>query len=92
MKPLTLIDKAFFLKRTLPFSLLDLDLLLTIADKLGLVVFEPGDYIFLAGEDANRMYFVVKGRVEIQQDNKQAIYTLEPGDLFGEIIFNFDGC
>ena len=61
MTRLTLIDKAFLLKRTPLFSALDLDLLLTIADKLGLVAFEPKDWIFVAEEEANRMYFIVKG-------------------------------
>ena len=84
MKRLTLIDKAFLLKRTAPFSTLDLDLLLTIADKLGLVVFDPDDYIFVIGEEANRMYFIVKGQVIIQGANQQRLYTLESGDFFGE--------
>jgi CRP/FNR family transcriptional regulator, cyclic AMP receptor protein len=84
MKNLTLIEKAFLLKRTVPFSVLDLDLLLTIADKLGLVRFDPGDYIFLNEEEANRMYFIVKGQVQIQSADKQHLYTLENGDFFGE--------
>lgn len=89
MKTLTLIDKAFLLKRTPLFSALDLDLLLTIADKLGLVLFDPKDYIFLAGEEANRMYFIVKGEVEIQTSDRQAICKLENGDFFGEeSLFN----
>jgi CRP-like cAMP-binding protein len=89
MKHLTLIDKAFLLKRTAPFSTLDLDLLLTIADKLGLVVFDPGDYIFVTQEEANRMYFIVKGQVHIQGPHKQHFYTLESGDFFGEeSLFN----
>ena len=89
MKALTLIDKAFLLKRTAIFSALDLDLLLTIADKLGLVVAEPGEVIFFAGEEANRMYFIVKGQVEIRAKAQQVIDTLEPGDFFGEeSLFN----
>lgn len=89
MKHLTLIDKAFLLKRTAPFSTLDLDLLLTVADKLGLVRFDPGDYIFVIGEEANRMYFIVNGQVQIQGANKQHFYTLENGDFFGEeSLFN----
>lgn len=89
MKRLTLIDKAFLLKRTIPFSALDLDLLLTIADKLGLVMFDPGDYIFFEEEEANRMYFIVKGQVHIQGAQKKHLYTLESGDFFGEeSLFN----
>lgn len=89
MKRLTLIDKAFLLKKTAPFGSLDLDLLLTVADKLGLIIFEPGDYIFSIEEEANRMYFIVKGRVQIQGTNKQPFYILENGDFFGEeSLFN----
>lgn len=84
MKNLTLIDKAFFLKRSPLFSALDLDLLLTIADKLVLVKFEPKDYVFIADEDANRMYFVVSGDVEIRSSAHEAICSLTPGDFFGE--------
>lgn len=89
MKRLTLIDKAFLLKRTAPFGALDLDLLLTIADKLGLVMFSPGDYIFVIEEEANRMYFIVKGQVQVQGVNKSYLHTLENGDFFGEeSLFN----
>lgn len=89
MKPLTLIEKAFLLKRTPPFSTLDLDLLLTVADKLGLVKFDPGDEIFVIGEEANRMYFIVEGQVEILSADRQLICTLRNGDFFGEeSLFN----
>ncbi len=89
MKRLTLIDKAFLLKRTPLFGALDLDLLLSIADKLGLVVFDPRDYVFVAHEDANRMYFIVKGQVEIRTPQEEPICTLGSGDFFGEeSLFN----
>ena len=89
MKHLTLIDKAFLLKRTAPFKTLDLDLLLTIADKLALVVFDPGDEIFVINEEANRMYFIVKGVVEIYRTQTETLYTLQSGDFFGEeALFN----
>jgi CRP/FNR family transcriptional regulator, cyclic AMP receptor protein len=89
MKALTLIDKAFLLKRTPLFSALDLDLLLTIADKLGFVTYEANDDIFVANEEANRMYFIVKGHVEIRNPSKQPICRLHNGDFFGEeSLFN----
>lgn len=88
MKPLTLIDKAFLLKRTILFGSLDLDLLLAIADKLPVVKFDPNDFIFVANEEANRMYFIIKGQVEIRASN-QLIETLRAGDFFGEeSLFN----
>lgn len=84
MKKLTLIDKAFLLKKNPLFGNLDLDLLLTISDKLGLVSFEAGETLFTPGENGQRMYFIVKGHVEIV-DSKQISYcTLLPGDFFGD--------
>jgi CRP/FNR family transcriptional regulator, cyclic AMP receptor protein len=89
MKRLTLIDKAFLLKRTPIFNTLDLDLLLTIADKLGAVIFDAGDFVFIANEEANRMYFVIRGQVEIQSMSNQIIDRLGEGDFFGEeSLFN----
>lgn len=89
MKRLTLIDKAFLLKRTPLFSALDLDLLLTIADKLLLVAFKAGEYIFLPQEEANRMYFIIKGQVEIRLQKDQSHCVLGNGDFFGEeSLFN----
>ncbi len=89
MKYLTLIDKAFLLKRTILFATLDLDLLLMIADKLSVVTCEPGNAIFVIHEEANRMYFIVKGLVDIQKADSRLICTLKSGDFFGEeSLFN----
>jgi CRP/FNR family cyclic AMP-dependent transcriptional regulator len=89
MKRLTLIDKAFLLKNTILFGALDLDLLLAIADKLGVVKLDPGDHIFLAHEEANRMYFIIKGQVDIRSPESQPICSLGVGDFFGEeSLFN----
>ncbi|MBA3722157.1 MAG: cyclic nucleotide-binding domain-containing protein [Parachlamydiaceae bacterium] len=89
MKPITLIDKAFLLKRSPLFGSLDLDLLLTIADKLNTATFDPNDVIFTHNEEANRMYFIVKGKVIIRSDNAEVINFLNEGDFFGEeSLFN----
>ena len=84
MKHLTLIDKAFLLKRTPLFSALDLDLLLTIAYKLGTAIFEPSDSAFFVNEEANRMYFIIQGQVEIRSPEQKVITRLTAGDFFGE--------
>lgn len=84
MKRPNLIDKAFLLKRTPLFSTLDLDLLLSIADKLSSVDYDPGDYVFLLKEEANRMYFIFKGQVEIRLTPSKPFFTLKNGDFFGE--------
>jgi len=89
MTKLTLIDRAFFLKRSPLFASLDLDLLLAIADKLQVVIFEPEDTIFRVAEEAFHMYFVVKGEVVAKDSNKHLLATLEAGEFFGdEAIFN----
>ena len=87
MKNITLIEKAFLLKRTPPFCGLDLDLLLTIADKLGHVRFQPTDFIFNVGEEANRMYFIATGQVQLNTSSH--FFLIESGDYFGdEALFN----
>jgi CRP/FNR family transcriptional regulator, cyclic AMP receptor protein len=89
MKNLTLIDKAFFLKRSIVFNTLDLDLLLAIADKVLLIAYHPGEYIFSLEEHANRMYFIISGEVAIYTQNHQLIARLGSGDFFGEeSLFN----
>lgn len=84
MKNFTLIDKAFLLKRTLPFSSLDLDLLVSIADKLLHVQFDEGEFIFDQGEQANRMYFIIKGQIALYGLHDNETYILHGGDYFGE--------
>jgi CRP/FNR family cyclic AMP-dependent transcriptional regulator len=88
MNKFTLIDRAFFLKKTALFCILDLDLLLPIADKLQVINFDKGDPIFRPGEEAYRLYFIVKGKVEIRVE-QQPTTLLEAEDFFGdESIFN----
>lgn len=84
MKQHTLIDKAFLLKRSPLFHALDLDILLTIADRLGSVTLEANDSAFGVDEEANRMYFIIEGSVEIRSSDHQVIVTLTAGDFFGE--------
>lgn len=89
MKKVTLIDKAFLLKRTPMFETLDLDLLISIADKLGIVMFEEGEVLFTEGEDANKIYFIQKGEIEISGAGLKKPVTLDSGEYFGdESLFN----
>ncbi len=89
MKKVTLIDKAFLLKRTPLFETLDLDLLIVIADKLGIVVFEEDEVLFAEGEEANRVYFIQKGEIEIKGRGLKESVVLQAGDFFGEeSLFN----
>lgn len=84
MNKFTLIDKAFFLKRTVLFGNLDLDLLLAIADKLHLITLEEGQKIFSADENAYRMYFLVKGDVQILSPDGKPLAVLHPDEFFGD--------
>lgn len=89
MKTLNLIEKAFLLKKTRLFGNLDLDLLLTISDKLGNIHFEADAKIFNFNQEANRMYFIVEGQVLIRDRNQNILAELNPGDFFGdESLFN----
>lgn len=89
MKRLTLIDKAFVLKSSQLFSQLDLDLLLAIADKLSSFTCDAGDLIFEVGEQAHRIYFLVRGSVEMCNEQGNVIATLNSQDFFGEeSLFN----
>lgn len=84
MSNLTLIDKAFFLRRTPLFNTLDFDLLLAIADKLQTMSYEKGQTIFRVDEQAFRMFFIVKGMIDIRDSNAKLIMTLTVDEFFGE--------
>src|SRR5688572_17992780 len=84
MKKLTLIDKAFILKKTPMFASLDLDLLLPIADKLVVVHFNESDEIFCVKDEAKRMYFIAKGTVELRDQQQTPLANLHPNDFFGD--------
>jgi CRP-like cAMP-binding protein len=89
MTKLTLIDRAFFLKRSKLFEALDLELLLAIAEKLTAVTYDPHEIIFGLNEEAFRIYFIVKGAVEIRHSSNASSVTLTPEDFFGdESLFN----
>jgi CRP/FNR family transcriptional regulator, cyclic AMP receptor protein len=89
MRSLNLIDKAFLLKKTSLFTALDLDLLLSIADKMESIHFRPIDTIFQLDQDAYRMYLIVSGQVGITDKNGVQVAELTPGDFFGdEAMFN----
>ena len=58
---------------------------------LARTIHAQGDVIFHEGDEAQAMYAVEDGSVEIVKDNgRTVIATLEKGDAFGELAF-FDG-
>lgn len=84
---LTLLEKVFLLHKMAPFEQLNLDTLLPIADKLILNSFEEEETIFLKGEEAYRIYFIVSGQVQLSCDQDHVV--LREGEYFGdEALFN----
>lgn len=56
----------------------------------GLEQYEPGEVIFREGDLADRVYFIVKGTVEVVRnlDGKETVLArLGSGDFFGEMAF-----
>ena len=85
----SLVERAFLLKKTQLFAELDLDLLLTVADRLVPVSFGQGEVIFPTGQNAHRMYLLVEGCVEISDESEQTLAMLYAVDYFGdEALFN----
>lgn len=89
MKTISLIEKAFFLKKTDLFSELDLDLLLAIGDKAEVRFCEDEEYIFHLNQDAHCLYLIMSGKVKITDQEDIKIALLKVQDFFGdESLFN----
>src|SRR5262245_31045848 len=85
----SLIEKAFFLKKTRLFGELDLEILLAIAEKLHEDDYEKEEKIFTPGQVANRIYLIAEGTVQIIDEQKKVRSELTVGDYFGdESLFN----
>ncbi|MFZ0565795.1 MAG: cyclic nucleotide-binding domain-containing protein [Chlamydiales bacterium] len=86
---MNLLDKAFLLKKTPLFESVDLDLLLTISDKMERLHYKQEEKIFQVNQEAYRMYLIVSGTVVIQDKSGKKIIELTEGEFFGEeAIFN----
>lgn len=85
----SLIEKAFFLKKTRLFSDLDLEILLAIAEKLHEDEYDKDEKVFTPGQVANRIYLVVSGSVQIFDAERRPLIELGAGEYFGdESLFN----
>ena len=84
MRHLTLVEKAFFLKKTELFSELDLDLLLAISDKAEERFFRPQGTIFSLNQEAHKLYIILDGCVSITDKQGKMIASLKPHDYFGD--------
>ena len=89
MKPFSLIEKAFFLKKVHLFSELDFELLLAIAEKLHDDDYDEHEQVFTKGQVANRIYFIAVGKVQLLDDKLQVLTELQAEQYFGdESLFN----
>lgn len=89
MKPLSLIEKAFFLKKVRLFSELDFELLLSIAEKLYDDDYDAQEKVFTNGQVANRIYFIAQGTVQLSDERMRKLSELSATDFFGdESLFN----
>lgn len=85
----SLIEKAFFLKKIPLFIELELELLLAIAEKIHEDDYDADEKIFSSGQVANRIYFIVKGKVQILDEKSRPLTELSDDHYFGdESLFN----
>ncbi len=85
----SLIEKAFFLKKIPLFNELELELLLAIAEKLHEDDYDADEKIFTSGQVANRIYFILKGKVQLFDEKSIPIFELSNDQYFGdESLFN----
>lgn len=89
MKSLSLIEKAFFLKKVRLFAELDFELLLSVAEKLNDDDYDAQEKVFMTGQVANRIYFIVEGTVQLVDERMRPICDLGTSEFFGdESLFN----
>lgn len=89
MKQLSLVEKAFFLKKHSLFNALDIDLLIAIGDKMNQDIYDPNEKVFEIDQRATKMYLVVSGKVALFDDKDNKITELKSEDFFGEeALFN----
>jgi voltage-gated potassium channel len=67
------------------FCKTDTEFIQDLAQQLRSELFTPGDEVFRIGEEADKMYFVSHGRLEVINAEGRTVAILEEGDLFGEI-------
>lgn len=85
----SLIEKAFFLKKVRLFRELELEILLSVAEKLHEDDYDAEEKVFIPGQVANRIYFIAKGCVHILDDKMKLLKELQEADYFGdESLFN----
>jgi voltage-gated potassium channel len=83
---ISLFLKQNIIQKTPIFQGANEELIKEIATQLKAVVYAPGDYVFKYGDDANEMYFISSGLVEVLSQDELTVYAvLEEGNFFGEV-------
>jgi voltage-gated potassium channel len=68
------------------FEFVDDHFVRDIAQYLSPMILTPGDYLFRAGDAANSMFFVQRGRLKVlSADESKQLTLLKKGDFMGEI-------
>lgn len=84
-----LIEKAFILKKTALFSGVDLDLLLSLADKATPRSCDAQECIFGHSQEGSRFYVLAEGRIALFCPSETLLTEVKPCDFFGEeALFN----
>jgi len=77
--------KQQVLRRIPVFSSLPAEFVEAVALSLKPDIYVPGEYICRAGEEGDRMYFLIRGCLEVVKADGHLVGTLRDGDFFGEI-------
>lgn len=78
------LEKAILLKKNPIFSTLNLEVLLNLSDKMPVKKFSKGEIIFSPGEEGDCLYFILSGKVSLENKSLDLFKTLKQGAFFGE--------
>jgi len=82
-------DKVAFLKGTRLFQGLEPDELRYLVSVLKVTRFEPGEAVFVEGDESDAAYIVIEGEVRLTKriapDVERQVATVGPGGIFGEM-------
>lgn len=83
-------DKVNILRNFLLFSEMNEDELADISKLIKKKVYSKNQIIFMQGEEAEKVFFLNKGKVKIikttPDGSEQILEILEPGEVFGEVV------
>jgi len=80
-----LLEKTLFLSRVPCFEDLELEILFPLAEKLVSKEFSADEVLFEPGETPFSLFFVVSGKVDLENKKKELIDSFLQGDYFGDL-------